>query len=454
MSPRLFGTSGIRGVANAEVTPLLALRVGAALASQLDGGAVVVGRDTRLSGEMLEAALVAGIASCGCEATALGVVPTPVLAYLTRELEADAGVSISASHNPPKYNGLKLFDSTSMAYTEERQRQLEELIGRGGFDLSTWDAIGAVKAMDARRMYVDALAEDIRLERRWKIACDLFNGATSTVAPDVFRELGCEATLINAQPDGRFPAGEPEPAPGSLRRLGRMVKAVGAEIGFGFDGDGDRMMAVDEEGRPPNPDRVLAAYARHAVDGNRGGVVVTHIGASMCIEEAVAEAGGSVVRTKVGDVSIAEAMRRQGAVFGGEPVGAWIHPEVHLCPDGIVSALKLMGALEEAEETLAGFIADIPEHPLLRDKVECPDQRKAEVMKAISSRYRDAFGDMRSASAIDGVRLDVGDGWTLIRPSGTEPVIRITVEARGRRQAEELMERSWRFVMKALEGVD
>lgn len=452
MTPKLFGTSGIRGVANEEVTPLLALQVGAALASQFEGGAVAVGRDTRLTGEMLEAALVAGAASCGADAKTLGVVPTPVLAYLTRELEADAGVAISASHNPPKYNGLKLFDSRSMAYTEERQRQLEERMERGGFRLSMWDGVGTVEAVDAKWIYVDALAENVELDRRWRVACDLFSGATCTIAPDVFEEVGAEATLINAQPDGHFPAGDPEPTPESLLRLGGMVKAVGAEIGFGFDGDGDRMMAVDGEGRTPRPDRVLAAYAGHVVDRNGGGVVVTHVGASMCVDEMVHEVGGSVVRTRVGDVSIAEAVSQHRAVFGGEPVGAWIHPEVHLCPDGVLSALKLMEALEGEGKTLAEFVAGVPEYPLLRAKVECPDDRKTEAMKAISVLCGDAFSDVRSASAVDGVRFDLGDRWMLIRPSGTEPVIRITVEARDGRLAEELMKRSRRFIMKVLEG--
>lgn len=452
MSPKLFGTSGIRGLANVEVMPLLAMQVGSALASQFDGGAVVVGRDPRLSGEMLEAALVAGIASCGADAKTLGVVPTPVIAYLTRELGADAGVAISASHNPPQYNGLKLFDSTSMAYTEEQQQRLEERMERGEFTRSTWDGVGTVETVDARWMYVDGLAENLELERRWRVACDLFNGATCTIVPAVFEEFGCEATLINAQPDGHFPAGPPEPTPESLGRLGRMVEAVGAEIGFGFDGDGDRMMAVDEKGRAPNPDRVLAAYAGHVVGRKQGGVVVTHIGASMCVEETVAEAGGSAVRTRVGDVSIAEAVRRRKAVFGGEPVGAWIHPEVHLCPDGVLSALKLMEALEAEEKTLSEFVEGVPEYPLLRSKVDCPNQRKTETMRAISARYRDAFGEVLSASTIDGIRLDLEDGWTLIRPSGTEPVIRITVEARNMRMAEELMERSRRFVLKMLEG--
>jgi len=452
VTPKLFGTSGIRGVANAEVTPLLALRVGAALSSQFEGGVVVVGRDTRLSGKMLEAALVSGIASCGSNAKTLGIIPTPVLAYVTRELKADAGVAISASHNPPQYNGLKLFDSTTMAYTEEQQRQLEERIEQENFEFSTWDGVGAVEAVDTRRMYMDALAKNVKLERRWRIACDLFNGATCTIAPDAFDELGCETTLINAQPDGHFPAGDPEPTPESLLRLGRIVEAIDANIGFGFDGDGDRMMPVDGEGMTKSPDRVLAAYAKHVVEENRGGVVVTHIGTSMCVDEMVSQAGGSLERTRVGDVSIAEAVVRNGAVFGGEPVGAWIHPEVHLCPDGILSAMKLMEALDEEEKTLGEFVADVPEYPLLRVKVECPNQQKAEAMNAISARYGETFSDVRSASTLDGIRLDLDDEWTLIRPSGTEPIIRITVEGRNIKLAEELMERSRRFVQKVLEG--
>jgi len=452
VSPGLFGTSGIRGVANVEVTPILAMRVGMALASCFDGGAAAVGRDTRLTGEMLEKALVAGLNSCGTDVYTLGVVPTPVTAYLARELGAEAGVAISASHNPPQYNGLKLFDYTSMAYTEEGQRLIEERIETGNFKPSAWDDVGAVSEVDARWMYLDALTENVDLDRRWKVACDLFNGATCTIAPHAFMDLGCDATLLNAQPDGNFPAGAPEPAPESLRRLGEIVRAVDADIGLGFDGDGDRMMPVDGEGRVPNPDRVLAAYAGHVVRRSQGGVVVTHLGASMCIDEKVSEEGGSVVRTKVGDVSIAEAMREHDAVFGGEPVGAWIHPEVHLCPDGVLSALKLMEALEEEDKTLAEFVADVPEYPLLRAKVPCQNERKAMVMEAVAAGCGEAFSGVLSISTVDGVRFDLGDSWVLIRPSGTEPVVRITVEAREGEAAQELMERGRRMVLEILEG--
>ena len=448
---RLFGSSGIRGLANVDVTPLLAQKVGAAIASQFEGGAILIGRDTRLSGEMLERALISGVVSCGFVAGTLGVVPTPAVAWLTKEMGAEAGVAISASHNPPQYNGLKIFDTTGMAYNVEQQERLETLIEGEEFMTSSWNRVGSVEAMDAGRIYVNALVQLTALARDWNIACDLFNGATCTVAPALFEDLGVKATLINAQPDGHFPAGNPEPTAESLARLGSMIRKMRADIGFGFDGDGDRMMAVDEKGRVPSPDRVIAAYARHVVEANGGGVVVTHVGASMSVEEAVEAAGGSVIRTKVGDVHIAEAMVEHGAIFGGEPVGAWIHPDVHLCPDGILSALRVMMALEAKDEKLSEFVGDIPEYPTLRDKVPCPNKEKDTAMESMS-KLKGEFGDIKDVSTVDGVRLQLEDGWVLIRPSGTEPMIRITVEAHDRDRAEQLLETSRSFVEGVLGG--
>ena len=449
---KLFGSSGIRGIANVEVTPLLAQKVGAAIASQFEGGAIIVGRDTRTTGEMLEAALTSGIVSCGFVAGTLGITPTPVVAWLTREMEAEAGVSISASHNPPEYNGFKVFDSMGMAYTQEQQQRLEEIIEEGRFETSSWEMVGRVEQMDAGRLYIDAVAQSIGFTMDWKVACDLFNGATCTIAPEAFEEMGCDATLINAQPDGYFPAGNPEPTKESLERLGRMVKASGARIGFGFDGDGDRMMAVDEGGTIPSPDRVLALYARYVVEANKGGVVITHVGASMCVNEAVEKVGGSVVRTKVGDVYITEAMIEHEAVFGGEPVGAWVHPEVNLCPDGILSALKLMAALDVEGKNLSEALKDISDYPTLRTKVECPDLDKGKAMEGVSSSYGSGFGEVKEVSTVDGVRMELEDGWVLIRPSGTEPILRITVEARSDKRAEELLNASRELVIGILGG--
>jgi len=172
----------------------------------------------------------------------------------------------------------------------------------------------------------------------------------------------------------------------------------------------------------------------------------------MSVEEAVESAGGSVVRTRVGDVHVAEAMGEHKAVFGGEPVGAWVHPEVHMCPDGVLSALKLMVALETENKTLSELLADIPEYPILRTKVECPDIQKGNTMDAVSSAYGEEFGDVKDVSTVDGVRLGLEDGWVLIRPSGTEPIIRITVEAREMKRAKELLDASRSFVHGVLGG--
>ncbi|MGD2142040.1 MAG: phosphoglucosamine mutase [Candidatus Bathyarchaeota archaeon] len=448
---RLFGSSGIRGLANVEITPLLAQSVGAAIATKFEGGAVLIGRDTRTTGEMLELALASGLVSCGFVAGTLGVLPTPVLAWLTREMEAEAGVAITASHNPPQYNGLKIFDSTGMAYTVEQQEALEETINRGEFAYSSWNWVGRVETMDLKGVYIEAIAELIEAYLETKIACDLLNGATCTVAPELFETIGAEATLINSNPDGRFPAGSPEPTGENLSRLGKLVWATEAEIGFGFDGDGDRMMAVDENGGIPSPDRLLAAYARHLVEANGGGSVVTHVGASMSVEEAVERAGGKLVRTRVGDVHVTEAMIEHEAIFGGEPVGAWIHPEVHMCPDGLLSAIKLMMALESEEKTLSEFVAEIPEYPILRDNVACKNSDKETMMGSISE-VGEEIGEVEGISTVDGVRLQLEDGWVLIRPSGTEPLLRITVEARGEERARELLEISRKFIKTVLGG--
>ncbi len=444
---RLFGSSGIRGVANVEITPLLAQRLGGALATIHEGGEVVVGRDARLTGPMLEAALSAGIASCGADAKLVGLLPTPVIAWLTRELETSAGVAISASHNPPEYNGLKVFNGRGMSLTEKEQKPVEELMQGGELDYSPWDGVGSAEPVDAAWMYLDAIEDSVGLGREWRIACDLFCGATSAIAADVFDAAGLKASLINGHADGHFPAGDPEPTTENLRRLGAYMRATGAEAGFGFDGDGDRMMAVDERGAPVSGDRLLAAYAGHVVERGGRGVVVTHVGASMCVEDAVEAAGGKVIRVRVGDAYITEEMEKRKAVFGGEPIGAWVLPEVHMCPDGILSALKLLEALEERGQTLSQFVEGIPEYPTRSEKVKVGDRGR--VMRLVEERYEEVFPNVQSVNRVDGLRIQMPGGWILIRASGTEPLIRLTAEGRDERATVSLLERGEKLVKEA-----
>jgi len=404
-----------------------------------------VGRDARITSPMLEAALSAGITACGGDVKLVGLLPTPVIAWLTRGLEVNTGIAISASHNPPQYNGLKVFNDRGMSFTEKEQAQVETLMQSGEVDYAPWDSIGSVDSTEAAWMYLDALQDVMELSKEWKIACDLFCGATGTIAAEAFEVFGIHATLINGNPDGHFPAGDPEPTTENLHRLGAYIKATEAEVGFGFDGDGDRMMAVDEKGIPVSGDRILAAYAGHVIGKEGKGTVITHVGASMCIEDVVEAEGGKVIRVKVGDAYITEEMERRRAVFGGEPIGAWVFPDVHMCPDGILSALKLLEALEEHEMTLSQFVSNVPEYPIKSTKVEVPN--KSLVMKGVEQNYKRIFNEAE-VNRVDGVRLQLAEGWILIRASGTEPIIRLTAEGRDENSTASLLERGRKLVME------
>ena len=450
MKPKLFGSSGIRGLVNKDITTTLAQRVGAAIATMNKGGQVVVGYDARISGPMLEMALSSGINAAGADVLQIGLVPTPVTAWMIGETDSDAGVEVTASHNPPQYNGLKVFNREGMSLTIEEQIDTEKVLVEEAYDWAQWDAVGATEEVDAVESYVEMLADSINIEKEIIVAADCFCGATSTLAPIAFSEFPLKSNIINAIPDGTFPAGNPEPSRESLMGLGRYMKALGCEVGFGFDGDGDRMMPVGADGLMVNPDRALAAYAGYAVERNGGGTVVTHVGASMNVDEMVKEAGGKIVRTPVGDAFITEAMARHGAVFGGEPVGAWVFPEHHMCPAGVMGALKVLEALEETGKSIEEFISAAPEYPLDRLKLGCKDKQKPMAMTLIAERYQDAYRDVESVSTVDGVRLEMENGWALIRPSGTEPLIRITVEGRTREDVEDIMDRGKLLVKKVL----
>jgi phosphoglucosamine mutase len=453
---KLFGSSGLRGLANVDLTPVLAVKVGMAVGTYAKAGKVFVARDTRTSGLMLENALVSGLLGCGAKVFCLGVLPTPVLAYLTKRLGADAGVMITASHNPPQYNGVKIFDGNGIAYSEESQNEIERIIGQGNFRLANWSNLGEAFQIDESRLYIEMINENVGLRKKWRVVVDPGCGATSQIAPAVFKGLGCEVISVNAQFDGYFPGRSPEPSGESIRPLAKIVKEFGADVGVAYDGDGDRVAFIDENGAFVDFDRVLAAYAAHVVGRTRGKrkIVVTNVEASMCIERAVEALGGKVVRTKVGDIYIAEAVKKYGAVFGGEPCGAWIHPKYHYCPDGILSSVLLLKALEEANESLSGFVAEVPIYLVLRENIPCRNEIKHGVVERVGELLKVRFPDYKEFSTVDGVRLAFEDGWVLVRASGTEPLVRLTVEGESLKIAEKIMEETVRIVGKVMEDFE
>jgi phosphoglucosamine mutase len=439
MKPTMFGSSGIRGLANIELNPTLTKEVGTALATINQGDSVVIGRDTRLTGKMLELALISGINAGSGDVIQLGLAPTPVVAWMIQQTGSNSGVAITASHNPPEYNGLKIFNQDGMSYTLREQLEIEDIIKNEKYEYAEWDSVGIKEETDGIYPYVEMLTESININKEIMIGLDCFCGATSILAPLTFTEFPVQTKIINATPDGYFPAGNPEPSFNSLNRLGKYMQSTGCRIGFGFDGDGDRMMPLTSDGKMVNPDRVLAAYAGYKVKRNKGGIIVTHVGASMAVDEVVNKAGGKVIRTPVGDSFVTEAMTKHGAIFGGEPVGAWVFPEIQMCPSGVLSALKVLETLEFLDQSLEEFIQSAPSYPIKRFKLECPNHKKQKVMSYVFEKYSEVFTDIKSISDKDGLRINTKNGWALIRPSGTEPIIRVTIEGRSKSDIENIL---------------
>ena len=448
---KLFGTSGVRGIVNEFLTPELACKVGMATASISKAKKALVATDTRVTGPLIEAALVSGLSACGVYTCKIGVTPTPVLAYLTRTLAADVGFMITASHNPPQYNGIKIFSSDSLSYTDELQNAVEKRIAESNFGLADWRAIGKTTVSDENRRYLDMARTAAKPKKTWRVVVDPGCGATFNIAPLVLREVGCEVIALNAHPDGFFPARSSEPTKESLADLSKTVKAMDADMGVGFDGDGDRVAFIDDKGSFVDFDRALAAFSSFVVRKNNGGTVVTTVEASMCIERVVEAAGGNVVRTKVGDVYVAESVQRLGAVFGGEPCGAWVHPKYHYCPDGPLSAVLSLNALEDTGKSMSEFIGEVPQFITLREKLTCENNVKIIVLTLIEKNIKSAFPAFKDLSTVDGVRIALEEGWLLIRASGTEPVIRVTVEGESLKAARDIMERGKAVIHSAME---
>lgn len=449
---KLFGSSGVRGLANVDLTPVLACKVGLAVAAYAKAKSAVVACDTRVSGGMLQDALVSALLSSGTNVYLAGIVLTPTLAYATLKVKADVGFMLTASHNPPQYNGIKVFRPDSLSYVDSDQEAVERNIAEGTYALADWRSLGQTTPLDADQIYMNMVLKAVHLKRRWRVVVDPGCGATFKVAPAILKALGCKVTALNAQPDGYFPARKSEPTAESLKDLANVVKALDCDVGIAFDGDGDRVAFVDENGAFVNFDRSLAAYAAYALKRAGGGTVVTNVEASMCVETMAQRQGGKVIRTKVGDIYVSEAMKNSGAIFGGEPCGAWVHPKLHFCPDGPLSAAFMLLALEEEDKTLSQFISEVPEYITRRENIACKNEQKYKVTAKLEPTLKQIFPDYTDFSTVDGVRLALKNGWLLIRASGTEPLIRLTVEGESLTVANDITQKATALIHRQVEA--
>ena len=398
MARRYFGTDGVRGVVGVDLTPELVERLGRAAAYWCGGGPIFIGRDTRASGIELERVLAEGIASAGGNAVVAGVLPTPAVALLTLDL----GCVITASHNPPEYNGVKFFDRDGQKLPDTSEEEIEALLERPPVGGGTVDDVGV--ATDSYLAHVvERFGSDLT---GIHVAVDCANGAYSGVAPKAFEQLGARTTTIGDEPDGNninVGCGATD-----LRALQETVPRVHADLGVAFDGDGDRMLAVDARGRPVDGDQIVAILALHKGVEMVAVTSMTNLG----FHQLMNERDIRVVTTDVGDRYVLEALRREGGVLGGEQSGHIIYLDGHVTGDGLAAALALCGAL--SGRTLEEAAAVMPHYPQAKENVVVGRLVLTDAVR----------GEVERLNA----ELD-GRGRVLVRPSGTEPVIRVLAEA-------------------------
>ena len=431
---RLFGTDGVRGIANSDLTPELAFRLGEAAGHFLGDkgrGRIVVGRDTRRSGDMLEAALVAGICSGGADALVLGVAPTPAVAYLTRELSADGGVVISASHNPAPYNGIKLFSREGFKLPDELEDEIEEFtVAERDWERPTGADVGRVRVLeDGVRRYVshaiDAIEGDLT---GMTIAVDCGHGAASVATPATLEELGATVITLNCEWDGM----DINDGCGStdLGPLTELVRSHEVDFGIAHDGDADRVIAVDENGSAIDGDIIMAICATHMKRRGTlaGDTVVSTVMCNLGFEVAMREHGITLVKTKVGDRYVLEQMQSSGAVLGGEQSGHIIFMEHATTGDGLITALKLAEVMRATGTPLSELSGVMTRYPQVLVNVSVSDKGRLGASAAV-------------ADAVHAAEARLGsDGRVLVRASGTEPIVRVMAEASDAQVASEVVE--------------
>lgn len=420
----LFGTSGIRGRVGQEITADLFQDIGRAVGSEYEN--CVVGHDPRTSSKMLEHAYISGFLSSGRDCHLAGMVSTPTLAWAARYHAC--GAMITASHNPPEYNGIKLWNPNGLSFVSDQRLRIERLADRRDFKRASWKDVGITGVLrNAVSDHCESILKGVG-ESTARVVVDCGDGATSEVTPYVLEKMGCDVTALNCGPDGHFRNRNPEPVEENLTSLKELVLSKNADLGIAHDGDGDRVVAIDERGRFVGGDALLPVFAKEEVRKS----LVVPINASMVLDDILPSA--TVWRTKVGDVFVGEEVDKRSADFGGEPSGTWIFPRHFLCPDGVFGAAKLASMV--LREPLSELVGSIPRYPLFKESMSLDHSRRDEIISKLEEDIKSV--ECISISTVDGWRLEFEDGWALIRPSGTEPKIRITAEAREERRAKEI----------------
>jgi len=435
---RLFGTFGVRRIANQELTPEFASKLAAAYGS-LVKGTVAVGGDPRTSTEMIKHSVIAGLLSSGCDVIDLGILPTPAVQFAVRNYY-DGGVMITASHNPPKYNGLKFVDADGIGIPDEMEESIEDMFFNENTERVSWNEIGDVfENPGIIEEYVENVFErvdkDVIKNAKLKVIVDCGSGAACFTTPYLLRKLGCEVTTMNCQPDGFFPGRNPEPTAENLEELRKVVKSTNADLGIAHDGDADRTICIDENGNFVFGDKTFALVEKDMLIENGGGIIVTTVATSAAIYDIAEEYGGKVIATKVGDLLVARELKNRNGLFGGEENGGLIFPDFVYGRDAALATAKIIEIIAKEAKPLSELIEELPKYCSAKLKVECPDDLKTDIMKKIVDATCEYEVDTK-----DGVKILKDEGWVIIRPSGTEPIFRCFSEAENEEDANKMAE--------------
>ena len=441
----MVGVSGIRGRVAAGLTPevvaMYASAFGAWAIGRGNSNSVVVGRDSRVSGPMFHRVVLSALQSVGCNVIDIGLTTTPTCQLAVEHHHAAGGLMISASHNPIEWNALKFIGPSGLFLEAAEGEDMRGLV-ESGIPRATWDKLGEISADDsAIQRHIDRVLAIPYLDvagiraRKFRVALDCCRGAGGAIMPALLERLGCQVTAINLETDGRFPR-PPEPVAENLGELERLVQTSRAAIGFAVDPDVDRLALVADDGRAIGEDFTLALAAK-LVLRHRHGAVVTNLSTSRIVEDVAVAAGAPIIRAPVGEVNVAVRMRDEKAPVGGEGNGGVILSEMHLGRDAPVGAALLLQLLHEENRSLSKIVAELPRYVIVKDKLDRPNASLDTVYDALKKAFADAVVDTQ-----DGLRLSWPDRWVHVRPSGTEPIVRVIAEGPTEKDARELVRRS------------
>jgi phosphomannomutase/phosphoglucomutase len=451
--PRLFGTNGIRGVVNQDMNISLASKVGMAIGTFLGGGSVAIGTDTRTSNEMLKSAVISGLLSTGASVVDLDIVPTPALQLYVKNSKIQHGVVITASHNPPQFNGIKCVDEDGTELSRKKEEEIEDIYFKESFEKVSWEKMkGVARDESANEDYINAVMNQIDLKAvknaKLKVVLDCGNGAGSLVSPYLLERMGCQVITLNAQPAGTFPGRKSEPTPENLKELIKATTEFGAHVGIAHDGDADRTIFIDEKGNYLYGDKILALVSKEMLNENKGGLIVTTVASSLALRDVVKEGSGEIIYTKVGSPIVARKMMEEKAVFGGEENGGLIFPKHQFCRDGGMAAAKVVEILARSNKKLSDHIQGLPAYHLHKTKVKCPHDKKEVALSEFKKRM-----EKENVDDTDGVKVIMEDSWVLVRPSGTEPIYRIFAEGKKPEVAVELAEKNKKIIEEIIQNL-